>query len=256
MPAQNNHPYLTPPSGLPIYYRGPALDRGPLPSMFYFALSGEESLYFDPFNQPAAFLAEKPIRVFSSTLPSHGPGLKNTEAMFRWGEEFRKGNDIFREFLEKCRDNLDFLIHQGYVDESRVSAAGLSRGGFIATHFAAKDPRISHVLGYAPMTSLATIKEFQDILDDPIIQSWDLNQAIPQLIKKKIRYYIGNLDTRVGTKECFDYVYRLSQVAQENNVRSPNIEMIVSPSVGYKGHGTPPHIFQAGVDWIAEELMF
>ena len=125
----------------------------------------------------------------------------------------------------------------------------------MATHLSARDSRISHVLGFAPMTSLTTIQEFQDILDDPIIQSWDLDLTIPDLINKKVRYYIGNLDTRVGTKECFNFVSKLAETAQENKVRSPNIEMIISPSIGYKGHGTPPHTFKAGVDWIAGEFI-
>lgn len=255
MPNNSEHPRIVPPSGLPIYYRGPKLELGPLPCLFYFALSGEESLYLDPFNQPAAFLSKKPIRVFSSTLPSHGAGQKNSDAMLRWSEEFRKRTDILSEFLDQCCDNLGFLISQGYIDESRVAAAGLSRGGFIATHFAARDPRISHVLGYAPMTSLSTIAEFKDILEHPIAQSWDLARRIPQLINKKVRYYIGNLDTRVGTKECFDFVYQLTQAAHENKVRSPTVEMIISPSIGHKGHGTPPHIFKAGADWIAKEFL-
>jgi hypothetical protein len=246
---------ITTPSGLTVYFRGPDLSEGPLPSLFYFALSGEETLSLDPFNQPAAFLAEQPIRVFSSTLPLHGTGQKNTEAMLRWGEQITKGEDIFGEFLEKCCENLDFLLTEGIVIRSKVAAAGLSRGGFFATHFAALHSSISHVLGFAPLTTFATIKESEYLVANPLILKWDLQKAIPQLINKKVRYYIGNLDERVGTQECFDFIHRLSLEAKAKKVPSPTAELIISPSIGHKGHGTPPQIFREGTAWIAKELL-
>jgi hypothetical protein len=248
--------FLTPPSGLPIYYSGPKLDNIPLPSLFYFALSGEESLHLDPYNQPAIFLKDKPIRVFSSTLPCHGsPHERNTDAMHRWALELQKGNDIIAAFISQCRDNLTYLIEQGYTNESKVAAAGLSRGGFAATHFAAEDPRISHVLGYAPLTTFSTIQEFHIILESPLVKSKELKSLISKLIKKKLRYYIGNLDTRVGTPECFEFIHQLTNQAFHHKVRSPQIELIISPSIGYKGHGTSPEIFRAGTEWISKEFL-
>ena len=44
------------PNSISIYHVGPPLELGPLPTFFYFALSGEESLTLNPYNQPVSFL--------------------------------------------------------------------------------------------------------------------------------------------------------------------------------------------------------
>ena len=70
-----------------VSYIGPDLMEGPLPSLFYFALSEQESLFLDPYNQPVVFLSSYPIRVFSMTLPGHGSGLHSKDAMHFWARE-------------------------------------------------------------------------------------------------------------------------------------------------------------------------
>ncbi len=47
-----------------VAHIGPSLDKGRLPAVMYFSISGEDSIGLDPFNQPALFLAENGIRVF------------------------------------------------------------------------------------------------------------------------------------------------------------------------------------------------
>ena len=79
--------------GKKVSYVGPDILDGPLPSLFYFALSEEESLLVDPYNQPVQFLLEKPVRTFSLTIPGHGPDLDPRKAIGIWAEEFKKGND-------------------------------------------------------------------------------------------------------------------------------------------------------------------
>jgi len=241
------------PSKLPIYYTGPQLNQGPLPAIFYFALSAQETLFIDPYNQPCLFLKEMPVRVYSATLPFHGEGFKNTKALGLWVQAGSKGNDIIGAFLKECCQIIDFLIEKGYVEKNKIATVGLSRGGFIATHLAAKQRCVSHVLGYAPMTALAAIHEFHNALSNTLVSSWALENQLLHLINKKIRYYIGNFDTRVGTRCCFDFVEKLVHCAYEHRVRSPRIELIITASVGHKGHGTLPKTFKAGVEWLAEE---
>lgn len=240
------------PSGLPIHFRGAPLEEGKLPAFFYFALSGDESLQLDPFNQPAAFLDSYPIRVFSFTIPEHGEGLKNTEAMSRWAEMIKAGEDPLTPFFEQCLENIDFLIQHDLVDEEKLAVGGLSRGGFVALHLASRDPRLNKVVGFAPLTSIRTIQEFSDILNTPIGQSLELNKE--GLIGKNIRFYIGNRDLRVSTDACYQFVKDLTELSYDNKVRSPDVELIISPSIGHKGHGTPPHIFKDGAEWIASLL--
>ncbi|NGX43802.1 MAG: hypothetical protein K940chlam7_02106, partial [Chlamydiae bacterium] len=204
---------ISPPSGLDICFRGPPLDIGPLPALYYFALSGHDSLFKDPYNQPILFLEDAPIRIYSSTLPSHGPELKDSDAMQRWAKEIQNDHDIFTEFIEGCSDNIDFLIQQGFLDETKLAAGGISRGGFMATQLAAYDSRVKVVLAFAPLTTFDTIKEFQKLLQHPIVRSLELKDRMEKLIDKKIRYYIGNRDTRVGTDVCFQFIHNLTEVA-------------------------------------------
>ena len=53
------------------FFVGPSLEKGPLPTLIYFALSAEDSLQCDPFNRPVQFLEGLPLRIFSITLPGH-----------------------------------------------------------------------------------------------------------------------------------------------------------------------------------------
>ncbi|MEK7340133.1 MAG: hypothetical protein AABZ92_05425, partial [Verrucomicrobiota bacterium] len=52
-------------SDIQLEYLGPSVDLGPLPAVFYFALSARDSLLLDPFNQPAVYLSQFPLRIFS-----------------------------------------------------------------------------------------------------------------------------------------------------------------------------------------------
>ena len=72
---------------------------------------------------------------------------------------------------------------------------------------------------------------------------------------RKLRFYIGNCDQRVGTRNCFDFVDKLSSAMFEARNRSPSVELIISPSIGFQGHGTPKHIFHRGAQWLAEQLV-
>lgn len=240
------------PSGLPIHYRGVPLEEGKLPAFFYFALSGNDSLTLDPFNQPAVFLDSYPMRVFSFTIPGHREGLKNTEAMERWVDLIQKGEDPLTPFFDQCLENIDFLIQHDLIDEEKLAVGGLSRGGFVALHLASRDNRLKNVVGFAPLTTIRTIREFSDILDNPISQSLEIETAC--LVGKKVRFYIGNRDLRVSTDACYQFTRNLTELSYEQKIRSPDVELIISPSIGHKGHGTSPQVFKDGAEWIASLL--
>ncbi|MGA8164743.1 MAG: alpha/beta hydrolase [Waddliaceae bacterium] len=246
---------IEPPSGLPIHYRGPPLEKGLRPALFYFATSAEESLSLAPINLPAASLADTPIRVYSSTLPLHGPGLNTIEGMERWAEALQNNPDLIKNFIEKCRQNLNFLIDRGYVDPEKIAVAGLSRGSFIATLLAAEDPGISIVLGYAPLINLEALEEFHALRDHPVMSSLSLSHRIEKLIHKKLRFYIGNRDQRVGTETCYRFTQQVVDAAFRQGIRSPHVELMISPSIGRHGHGTSPDIFLEGIIWLKKMLL-
>lgn len=237
-----------------IYHLGPSLKDGPRPSLFYFSLSGEESLGLDPYNQPAVFLSGQGIRVFSLTLPGHEGAFPHSHAVKSWGEDLLSGKNMIDEFISRCIKALDFLIHNRYIDPDHIGVAGLSRGAFMAAHLAAKDKRINTVLGFAPLTRLETIKDLQDNDDLQELSPFSMENLVPDLVNKTLKFYIGNHDTLVNTSYCFSFIRSLTELSYNQKHRFPPVELVIYPSIGHKGHGTPPDIFHAGASWLTERL--
>lgn len=243
---------LTIAPGLELYHTGPNLDSGPLPTLFYFALSGPDSLCTDPYNQIVHFLRSDQIRIFSLTLPAHESELPPQDALRVWAEEMSKGQDPLGRFLDQAQQAVDYVLSQKLAEPKKIAAAGLSRGGLLASLLAAKTESIQSVLGFAPLVKLSLAKEFQNLSQDSLVASYDVARAASLLASKRLRYYIGNRDVRVSTRACFDCVEQIAEAAFKAHIRSPQVELILSPSIGHQGHGTPPEIFKQGADWIAE----
>jgi esterase FrsA len=236
---------------LSLFHIGPPLDHGPLPSFFYLALSGPDSLCLDPFNQPVQFLQGKMIRVFSLTLPGHEANLPPENAIALWAEDLSRGVDFIGPFLESVSQAVDFAIRERFIDPKRLGIGGLSRGGFLAAHAAARDDRFQFLLGFAPLTKLRSLKEFATLQDNPKVDTLDVEHLSNLLAKRHSRFYIGNCDTRVDTRACFEFAMSLAKKAQEQKIRTPQVECIITPSIGRDGHGTSPEIFQQGAAWMA-----
>lgn len=241
-------------SDIDVLYVGPPLSAGPLPTLFYFSLNAKESLCLDPFNQPVAYLSSLPMRIFSITLPGHEEGLIPTEALNLWARVSAGGGDPVAMFVEKVKYVVETLEDQGLLLPGRTAVAGLSRGAFIAAHAAAAIPQFKWILGFAPLTKLSYAREFEAMAQDPRIELLGLEHLVDKLIDRSLRFYIGNLDTRISTRFCFDFIEKLSQAASRNQIRSPNVELIISPSIGRDGHGTSREVFHQGAQWIAEQL--
>lgn len=241
-------------NGFPVYHLGPPLGEGPLPTFFYFALSGQESLGLDPYNQPIVHLGNQPIRLISFSLPFHGPGYVNSQTMHLWAEELKSKSKFLTDFYDQVLQAIAHLIQQGIVDPARMAIGGLSRGGFIATHIAALEPRIKIILGFAPLTSFELMSEFKDTEIPPHIKQLGLAHLTDALVSRELRFYIGNRDMRVGTRNCFDFIEALTEASVQNGLRSPPVSLIIYPSIGHKGHGTPPAIFADGADWLKSRL--
>ncbi len=237
-----------------LYHLGPPLDLGPLPSFFYFSLSGTDSLCLDPFNQPVQFLHGKMIRVFSMTLPGHECDLPATGAMKVWADDFSKKFDPIDKFLDSFALALEFAIQNKFVDPNKMAVGGLSRGGFVALHAAAREERLKFVLAFAPISQLHKVKEFHHLHEDPLVLSLNLSNISQKLIHQHLRIHIGNHDTLVDTPSCFEFAMSVVNHAAQHQIRSPKVEFFLHPSIGHKGHGTPPDIFRQGADWIASCL--
>ncbi len=248
-----NYSQFTIPNGTELFYCGPALDDGALPAIIYLAISGSDSLTLDPLNQPVTFLSQRyKVRIFSLTLPAHEPPLKPQDAFAEWADAFSKKNDLLRPFIKRVAQAADFLIESQIA--TKVGIAGLSRGGFLALHSAAISTHLKTILAFAPVSQLGLSKEFSSLSSDPIVQQLDLSCICDKLFEKSIRVYIGNHDELVSTAACFSFIQRLSDTAYKNRIRSPQVEMIISPSIGYQGHGTAKHLFEEGAAWLVKQI--
>jgi len=237
-----------------VAHIGPPLDQGHLPSVFYFALSASESLELDPYNQPALYLKNANMRVFSINLPAHGPNLNAIDAVGVWAAAFNEGKDPITPFIDNVVFAIHELIDRGLIMREKIGFMGLSRGGFIASHVAMKFPEVKAICGFAPITELTYAKEFSGMPDISKASSLNLLHHTDALCELNIRFYIGNRDLRVSTGNCFTFVQALAEAAYKKGEHSPPIEMIISPSIGHMGHGTSKQIFEAGADWVGRKL--
>lgn len=226
-----------------------------MPALIYFSLSAEASISLDPYNQPVAFLSPFPMRVFSFDLPFHHTESDFLTAMEKWSKSISEGIPLISNFVEKVQKSIDYLVDLGYIDPQKIAVAGLSRGGFVAAHLAAIDPRIQTVLGFAPLTEISYPHEFAHLNPKQFPEPLNLSDLIPKLIHKNVRFYIGNRDIRVGTSQCFNFIKELVEANYHAQVRSPPVELFITPSKGMYGHGTLPPIFKDGALWVLEKLL-
>ncbi len=245
---------MTTDAGASFLHVGPPLEKGALPSLFYFALSAKDSLTLDPFNQIVQFLANEPFRIFSVTLPAHENNLSPINAMNVWAELTQKGEDFISKFVLSAKDVIDTVIKRN-LSTKKIAAAGLSRGGFMASHLASQDPRVKSLLSFAPLVDLSYTKEFELLKDHPYVQKTKLSNLKDMLYDRKIRFYIGNRDRRVGTDQSFKTLTAFVEKAFENKIRTSEIELYVTPSIGHMGHGTSSEIFEQGAKWIQKQLL-
>ncbi len=241
-------------NGSRCLFLGPPFEEGPLPAVFYFALSAKDSLYQDPFNQPAQALAHLRLRVFSLTLPYHD--LAPDIALRHWADDLEHGIDPITPFAKQVALQIETLIQKEVILKDKIGVMGLSRGAFIAAHVAANCPAVSTLLGFAPLTQLEKGKDFSHLAANPLTFSLRLEALAPLLAPLNVRFYSGNHDTRVSTSACTSFILKLSEEAYAQKIRSSPIELRLSASIGHQGHGTAPEIFQEGALWIAEKLGF
>jgi dipeptidyl aminopeptidase/acylaminoacyl peptidase len=228
-------------------------DKGatPAPTLFVFASRLEDSLGNKDYNKAASILVSHGYLAVSLDLPCHGQDEKAGEptGLSGWRDRMEKGDDLVPGFIKKVSAVLDYLIGEGYTDRQRVLASGTSRGGFIAMHFAAADPRVRCVAAFAPVTNLLTLREFAGMEQHPATNAMALVHQAEKLADKSVWIIIGNNDERVGT----DYAIALARkiaAAWKHSDRPANVEIHVVPSMG---HGLPPYAHDEAAAWLLKQ---
>lgn len=246
---------LQTPSGVDLYYRGREASSGPLPAFFYFSLSGRESLELSPYNTPATYFGDE-CRVFSWTIPGHEEGLDKYDAMQFWADAMLSGKTLLEDFFEAVTADIDWLIAENVIKETAMGVGGLSRGAFVATHIAAKEKRIQALLGFAPLTRLEPLHEFEPLLGSEQLSRLALETLTPDLTHlRHSRFYIAGRDTRVSTRACFDFVSAFYEQIHIKSAKRCHLELFIKPPLGMHGHGTAPHIFEEGTLWMKQHLL-
>ncbi len=237
-------------AGQELTYIGRPLSEKKLPAIFYFALTAQQSLELDPINQPAAYLQDLPLRIYSLTLPCHDLNKDPNLSMHDWSNELSQANNIIEDFIESSLTVIEALKEEELIDTQRCAVMGLSRGAFIACHLAAKIDFIHYVLGFSPLSSLKKLRGLKQEDSFPLIDELSLNSLTDKLYTKAIRFYIGNRDLRVGTENSFSFIQNLSEKAYQEKIRSSPFELIIGPSLGHMGHGTSQEVFESGARWL------
>lgn len=243
-----------------LHFIGPPIEQGPLPAVFYYALSDLDSLTLSPFNQPVLYLqdlaATLPLRIFSVTLPGHHPPQQKEKALESWADSFANHQDPLAPFLQSQEALIEELLSRELLVKNKIILAGLSRGGLMSCLLAARSHFCRKVLAFAPLTKLSHAKEFLHLKKTPEILQYDLENHLPALAHKKIRFYIGNHDLRVHTDLAVNLICSLAKFAHDQRIRHGSFELMMGNSLGYLGHGTAEKTFKEGALWMFEELFY
>jgi dienelactone hydrolase len=225
----------------------------PAPTLFMLA-STVDGVLADPyFRQCGNELAKIGYIVVAIDLPCHGTQTVEGEpaGLGGWSHRIGRNEDIVAECNARLSKVLDDLINTGLTDPERVAAAGTSRGGFLAIHFAAHDRRVKAAAGFAPVTELAALREFHDTQEHPLVAKLSLKNQAEQLAGRPVWIIIGDVDDRVGTHHAIEVASRLSAAAKAKKIAS-NVELHVMSEP--RGHTTPKGASKLAAEWIHGHL--
>jgi dipeptidyl aminopeptidase/acylaminoacyl peptidase len=115
-----------------------------------------------------------------------------------------------------------------------VITVGTSRGGFLAVHWAAADPRVRAVAAIAPVTDLRGLTEFKGMENHAGTEAIALDHCAEKLVGRAIWVCIGNNDERVSTENCIRFTRKVVAASVAQGKRA-NVELHVTTA---EGHGT------------------
>ena len=214
----------------------------PVPTLFIFALDAQTTLTSADFNRIGAALRREGFLCVSLDAPCHGAdnAEQQENALVGWRMRVERGEAFIEAFTSRCTAVLDHLASEGWTDPERVAAAGTSRGGFLALHFAAAEPRVRAAAAFAPVTRLRALGEFDGVKNPDAADALSLVNVSPKLTDKHIVLYIGENDRRVGTEHAIQFARTL-----------PALELHVTKT---EGHRVLPIAHTEAAEFIAERL--
>jgi len=224
----------------------------PAPTLFVFAHEIAGTLTSNDYNKVGRLLAKSGVLCVALDLPCHGENVHAGEpaGLEGWAARLRKNEDFVADFTKQASAVLDQLVADGFTDRDRIAVCGTSRGGFMALHFAAAEPRVRCVAAFAPVTELSALREFDGMEKHAGTNALDLRRRAGQLAGRPVWMCIGNLDERVDTDRAIAFsreVVKASAAAK----KQPLIELHVMTSAGHTIH---PTAHDEAAAWVASQL--
>lgn len=227
----------------------------PSPTLFVFQGSLESAEEEPIYTKVARILQARGFLGVVLDAPAHGEDRRPGEPpeLAAWRTRLERGEDFVGAFVAHARAVLDYLIENRYTDPAKIVAAGTSRGGFLAFHFAAADARIKLVAGISPVTDLMALREFRGTLFGQQAEKLSLIELAPRLAGRPAWVSIGNHDRRVDTDQAIAFtraLVRVSAEGQGNDAVIP-VELLVCPTAG---HTNIDHAHELLAEWILRQL--
>jgi len=160
------------------------------------------------------------------------------------------GEDIVAGFRKQVNDVVEHLIVSGVADPARIAVAGTSRGGFMAFHAAAGNPRIRVVAAFAPVTDLIALSEFAGQEQNPLVRRLALLNAAEKLADRAAWIMIGDHDECVGTDHAAAFAKALTQAAAKKKLEA-RVDLHVVP---VPGHASFPEWHDQAARWFLSIL--
>ena len=228
----------------------PSRSKGPSPTLFILSGAAEQSLTDPYFLQCGKELRRKGFLCVSMDLPCHGKEVHagEPEGLPGWNARVNAGEPYVQDFCTRFRRVLTDLIDSKLADPARIAICGTSRGGFLAFHAAACDPRVRAIVGMAPVTSLLALDEFRDSQARDDADRLALRHLVPRLADRKVWIAIGDRDERVGTDEAIRFARLLSAQSLAKNL-PPCVDLLVLAEP--RGHSLPRGTDKIAAEWLS-----
>lgn len=229
--------------------------KTPAPTLFVFAHGIEEMQRQPVYTEVCVILATQGWISVVIEPPCHGEDVRTGEPgqLDGWRYRIEHDDDFMSAFTARASAVLDVLIKDGVTDPRRVAVCGTSRGGFLAFHFAAADPRVKAAAGISPVTRLTALREFSTTSQREKAEQLDVARLAPQLGGRAIWLSIGNNDARVNTDDAIDFtreVVRASSQPDKPDAVIP-VELLVAPS---RGHSKIDQAHEILATWLINQF--
>jgi dienelactone hydrolase len=242
---------LETPGGVRFGLLGQKKRAAPAPLLFVFASDIAATLDGGSFNKAGRLLVTQGYLCVSLDLPCHGADAKPGETgLSGWRVRLERGENFLPDFLKNCSAVLDYLVAEGYADPKRVAACGTSRGGFIALHFAAAEPRVRAVAAFAPVTNLLALSEFRNFKRPDALEPLSLDTRAERFGGRSLWLCIGSDDQRVGTDDAIGFGRKVTRACISRGDPAL-VELHIMPGPGHRVH---PTAHQEVAAWIAARL--